>query len=47
MIELYYLLESFNVECHFYADDTQVYFTVETTLQGKAKFDLINGEINK
>ena len=47
MIELYYLLESFNVDCHFYADDTQVYFTVETTQQGKAKFDLIYGEINK
>ena len=47
MLELYYLLESFNVDCNFYTDDTQVYLTVETTQQGKAKFDLIYAEINK
>ena len=37
-IELFYLLDSLNVECHFYADDTQIYFTVLDLEQGKAKF---------
>jgi len=38
-IELYYLLESLEVICHFYADDTQFYFTVENMSEGIEKFE--------
>ena len=37
-IELYYLLQSLKVECHFYADDTQIYFSVLEPNQGREKF---------
>ena len=36
-IELYYLLQSINVECHFYADDTQLYFSVENPQGGQER----------
>ena len=46
-IELYYLLESLNVECHFYADDTQIYFSIESVQQSKSKFEEIYVAIKK
>ena len=38
-IELYYLLQSINVECHFYADDTQLYFSVKDLQGGQEKLN--------
>ena len=37
-IDLYYLLQSLEVECHFYADDTQIYFSVLDPNQCRDKF---------
>ena len=37
-IELYYLLQSLDVESHFYADDTQIYFSVQDPDQARHKF---------
>ena len=38
-IELYYLLQSINVDCHFYADDTQLYFSVEDSQGGQERLN--------
>lgn len=46
-IELYYLLESLDVKCHFYADDTQIYFSVSDPVQGRNKFHEVYSEVGR
>ena len=45
-IELYYVLQQFNVDCHFYADDTQLMITVSDEEQAQRDFSLIFGAIS-
>ena len=46
-IELYHILQRYNIDCHFYADDTQLMVTINDKESAKMEFRSILGIINE